>query len=96
MFERASEFIKSTLTLLEGHLDTASIEAVEHYLNHSEFEMAFEGLFLEIMQLKDTSSIDFQMAIEVGKDLRLNEESVFDHSFWNKFKKFIQQLPSPH
>ncbi len=46
-------FIKTTLKIVESKLNSKSIEMIEHYLNHDEYEMAFEILFIEIMKLEE-------------------------------------------
>jgi hypothetical protein len=86
--KKISEFIKSTLNQLDKTLDEESINSVNHYLDHNEYEMAFEGLFIEIMQLQSIPQIDLIKAREIAEDLNLNNESVFDFSFWNKFELF--------
>ena len=53
------------------------------------YEMAFEGLFIEIMQCKNPVSIDVKKSVAVAKSLQLDIESVFDANFWNHFKEFI-------
>ena len=86
------EYIKSFIQtlLLEVKLDRESIEAINHYLEHDEYEMAFEGLFIEIMKLEEVPKIDFVESMKVGRKLKLNEESIFDFEFWKKFETFIK------
>ena len=83
-------FIQTLLTKVQNDLQKDSIDSVTHYLEHDEFEMAFEGLFLELMSINDIPDIDFQKSKEVGEILKLNVESVFDFEFWNKFEKYIE------
>ena len=85
------EFIQFILKTVNSKLDKESIDSVNHYVDHDEYEMAFEGLFLEIMQLKEIPKIDWQKSKEVGELLKLNEESVFDFDFWNKFENYIKR-----
>lgn len=85
------EFIQFILKTVNLKLDKKSIDSVNHYVDHDEYEMAFEGLFLEIMQLKEILEIDWQKSKEVGKLLKLDEESVFDFDFWNKFEDYIKR-----
>ncbi len=82
------EFIKKTLEIVRRELNQESIEGVEHYLNHDEYEMAFEGLFIEIMKLKKLPELDMKESEEVALRLKLDEESIFDANFWDKFKTF--------
>lgn len=85
------EFIQSILKTVNSKLDKESIDSVNHYVDHDEYEMAFEGLFLEIMKLEEIPKIDMLKSKEVAELLKLNEESVFDFDFWNRFNDFIKR-----
>jgi hypothetical protein len=58
-------------------------------LTYGEYEMSFEGLFIEIMNLATIPPIDFTKALKVARLLKLDEESVFDSDFLIKFEKYI-------
>lgn len=65
-------------------------EAVEHYITHSEYEMAFEGLFLDLIEQKITlSKEEKQQALIFAKSLKLDAETVFSHTFWADFLSYI-------
>ena len=85
--------IKNTLLALIDmhghHLDQDSQDAVSHYITHEEYEMAFEGFFLEMINKKVNSS-KFLVYVDLGKNLGLDKESVFDGDFWNKFSIWIE------
>ncbi len=81
-------FIKDTLSLTTEYLDIESIEFIEHYLKYDEYEMAFEALFIEIIKMKHLPTIDFNKSLEIAMHLKLNEESIFEPDFWNKFEKY--------
>lgn len=89
-WEYIKEFIQSTLTIVQFELDQESIDSVNHYLENDEYEMAFEGLFLEIMKLERNLKIDLKKSKEIAELLKLNEESVFDFDFWKKFESYIK------
>jgi len=72
-------------------LDEDTVDAVRHYVIHDEYEMAFEGLFIEIMNLIKVPGIDFQKSREIALLLKLDKETVFDHNFWGKFDKYIRK-----
>lgn len=93
-FEVARLFITSVLKELEPFLNIESIDAVTHYLKHDEYEMAFEGLFLDIMHLNQYPDIDYKQARMIGEDLSLNKESVFDSDFWPRFITYIEKATS--
>lgn len=70
-------------------LDAETVEAVQHYLDHSEYEMAYEGLFIELIKLdQNPKNIDFSIYTDLGKKLKLDVESVFDSDFWKKYIKY--------
>ena len=79
-------------TLLDDHSDRLDCDSkawVQHYLDHSEYEMAFEGLFIELMKLDPKPmDINFRTFIELGKTLGLEKDSVLDADFWSKFMQF--------
>ncbi len=85
------DFIQSTLRSVQFNLDDDSVDAVTHYLDHDEYEMAFEGLFIEIIGLDIAPLIELKKSMEIGKLLKLNEESVFDIEFWDKLENFVKK-----
>lgn len=83
-WEEIIKFITETTTLVENELDSESLAAVKHYLDHSEYEMAFEGLFIEIMKLEKDIEIDFRKAVKLARVMRLDKESVFEPDFYKE------------
>lgn len=79
------------LKTVHSKLDKEAIDFVQHYIEHDEYEMAFEGLFIEIMKLEEIPKIDLFKSKEIGKSLKMNEESVFDFDFWNKFDNYVKE-----
>src|ERR1700743_1852002 len=79
-------YIRNTLNEVSSYIDDESNKHVLHYLNCSEYEMAFEGLFIEIM--KSNIQVDFNLATIVAKQLHLDKESVFNPLFWNEFENY--------
>jgi hypothetical protein len=73
--------------------DDETCEAIEHYIDHHEFEMAFEGLFIEIMKedkWRHNKSLSFYL--NLGIILSLDKESVFEVDFWSKLIKWSNKL----
>lgn len=68
-----------------GCLSQDTVEAVGHYINHDEYEMAFEGLCIDLM-LSSADSVDWAECLDVARELSLDKESVFDAEFWTKLK----------
>ncbi|MET3195190.1 hypothetical protein [Bacillus sp. OAE603] len=83
--ERLNEYIISS----EEVLDTEAIKEVRHYYNQGEYEMAFEGLLIELIQIrKYPKGFIFHDWKGLGEVYNLNNESVFDASIWSKFLKW--------
>ena len=76
----------------EEYLDQEAIDAVMHYYRHSEYEMALEGLMIEMIKMQKYPKND---KTDLVNDLvlyyHLNTESVFDYYFWEKFQKWISK-----
>ncbi|MEH7484890.1 hypothetical protein V7157_28240 [Neobacillus drentensis] len=67
-------------------LSIEGIKEVEHYFNHSEYEMAFEGLLIELTKLgMYPKGFNFLEWKALGERFNLDKESVFDESIWGKF-----------
>ena len=68
------------------------IRWIQHYLDHGEYSMAFEYLYLEIMER--TESVFF-LGTEKAKDIALffalddENECMVDPKFWSKFQYFL-------
>ncbi len=83
-------FIQSCLEKVKPKLENEAVKTIEHYIYHNENEMAFEGLFIEIMNLDSYPlGIDKEKSRAVALALKLNEESVFDYHFWGKFNQYL-------
>ena len=87
------KLLQGLLDRFSNELDNESVNAVQHYLDHSEYEMAFEGLFIELMKLGvllDKTSL--RTYVELGESLGLKEDSVFDSDFWTKFTGYYSNV----
>ena len=82
-WERLRQDVQSVLDEHGDSLPAESVEAVRHYLEHDEYEIAFEGLCLDLMTAK-SSGVDWTRCRELGRRLGLHEESVLDIDFWSK------------
>jgi hypothetical protein len=88
-FQIAEDYIIHVLSIVQSNLGIAAVKETIHFLTYGEYEMSFEGLFIEIMNLTTIPPIDFVEALKVARLLKLDEESVFDSDFWIKFEKYI-------
>lgn len=77
-----AEFIKTVRELIPCD----GLEGVAHYFEHDEFEMAYEGLVLELLKSgKYPDNFDYNQWKELAIYYNLDSESVFDGQFWRKF-----------
>ncbi|UOQ68987.1 hypothetical protein [Hymenobacter volaticus] len=82
-FNRVSDFITQTLAQVKAQLEEDTAGFVRHYLDHAEYEMVFEGLFIGIMKLPYRPAIDLATALTIASDLRLDQEAMYDAFFFN-------------
>lgn len=67
-------------------LDAESINEVWHFYNHDEYEMALEGLLIELTSAgKYPSNCDFNQLNELVIYYDLKNEAVFDVNIWEKY-----------
>lgn len=75
----------------EEYIDIESSEEVMHYYRHGEYEMALEGLLIEMMKInKHPKNFTLDSVNDLVLYYRLNIESVFDYYFNEKFERWIQ------
>lgn len=85
------KYVQCVLQSTAKSLDEETVQGVEHYLAHDEPEMAFEGLFLELIRQDIPVNIDSEFAKAVARKLKLDQESVFDTNFWPQFVNYVKQ-----
>lgn len=84
------QVLAELVVICESVLCKEAVSEVRHYIENNEPEIAFEGLFLELMQInKLPVGLNSKMCLELGLSLKLNEETVLSDSFWSKFVVFI-------
>ncbi|CUI04752.1 hypothetical protein [Massilia antarctica] len=75
-FAIAEKLIRQLLNENAAHLDAESKDFVRHYLDHDEYKMAFEGLFLELIATGTFhSSENLAVYVALGKALNLDSRS---------------------
>ncbi|MEQ6970951.1 hypothetical protein [Pectobacterium polaris] len=83
--------ISKLIDIYGKDLDEETINSVNHFLEHGEYEMAYEGMFIDLMSIGfNSDDIDVLHYIEIGIRLGLNEWSVFDFNFWNKLNSYLK------
>jgi hypothetical protein len=86
MIHNSEKQLEKLIIVAQTLVQSDGLEGVMHYLEHGEYEMSFEGLVIELMKLEVyPDGFNFSEWKELGLQFRLNEESVFDNDFWNKF-----------
>lgn len=87
-FVKIHQDIHNLLQDLRYLLDEESVSAIEHYLDHDEYEMAFEGLVIELLKLEYKPKVDVNEIIRIGRLLKLKEEPSFDPEIWVKLNSW--------
>ncbi|WP_417387115.1 hypothetical protein [Gimesia sp.] len=86
-----SEEVSGLITSCRGLFDKDELAGVDHYLNHNEPEMAFEGLIIELIQANRVPD-DFDIAQwkRVAQTAGLPAGGVFDENIWDKFCDWLE------
>lgn len=85
--------IQSEIDSNKGLIANEHLSWIQHYLDHDEYAMAFEYLYLEIMETDGSAfSLGEIKAKEIGLFLELDNEveCMIDSNFWPKFKEFLE------
>jgi hypothetical protein len=82
-FQTICRDINSLLQQYASLLTSDAIANVQHYVDHDEYEMAFEGLCLELLD-RDFEGVDWDKCRDIARALDLDQESFFDPSFWDR------------
>lgn len=62
------------------------LEEVTHYFEHCEFEMAFEGLLIELTNVgRYPKDFKYSEWLELAALYKLDKGFVFDEEIWRKF-----------
>jgi len=87
--ERVAQCLSDSRDVLGGD----AVKEAAHFLNHGEYEMAFEGLVLELIAVGlAPSSFDANAWVSLGRELGLEQESVLDGEFWQKFQTWKDRV----
>lgn len=86
------DVIQMTLDSNRVNLITDSIESTEHYLEHGEPEMAFEGLFFGMFLLEAPRLVrNKQEYLEIARKLKLDVEPNFRGDFYENLLLFFSR-----
>ncbi|MDP9807884.1 hypothetical protein J2W42_000722 [Rhizobium tibeticum] len=89
-FKAINEFVRSTMS--RADLDAESVEVIGLYLDNREYEMAFEGLFLELIKSGRSIKLNTSECMGMARQLKLDKETAFDYQLWSKFEAFLHDM----
>jgi hypothetical protein len=82
LYKEIGLYIKNS----KPYLDDEQINAILEYYNHGEYEMAFEGLLIELISInKYPNDFSFNNWLQVGKLCKIDTLASFDDTIWNRF-----------
>ena len=85
--ERVDQLIAESSDLISA----AGLAEVRHYVAHGEYEIALEGLVLELIQAGERPSpFDYARWSALIVELGLQEESALVGDFWERFQAWAQ------
>ncbi len=81
--------IKNIQSSCYAYLSTETIDAVTHYVDSDEYEMAAEGLLIDVMELEQLPD-DFKKedCLKLARLCNLDKEIVFCPDFWEQLNAF--------
>lgn len=89
-FKAIDQFVRRTMSRAE--LDAESLGIIGLYLDNREYEMAFEGLFLELIKSGKAIKLNTRECMGMARQLKLDKETVFDYQFWSKFEAYLHDM----
>lgn len=67
------------------YLDGEAMDEVMHFYNHGEYEMALEGVLIEMINIKKyPKRYQISDVINLCYYYKIDKESVFDSEIWDK------------
>ena len=90
---RVASDVQQLLDCTRDKLDQDSVDAVSGFLAVDEYEMALEGLLLDIMKAFPVPPVfvDWDRYQKLARTLQLDSDSVFDGYFWDRFSRYLTQ-----
>jgi len=89
----AKQEVEEMVTLAMTVLPSNELSEVQHFLDHDEYEMAFEGLIIQLSRhgaaLPNRQSREIR---DLAERLGLRAESVFAGNFWDIMNLWLRQV----
>nr|WP_299498406.1 hypothetical protein [uncultured Rhizobium sp.] len=85
-------YLQEEIDANKGIIPADGLRWVQHYLDHDEYSMAFEYLYLALMDIEGSRfTKGKQRAVEIALFLNLNDqnECMIDADFWQKFQNSL-------
>lgn len=90
-----SELYSAIIDLLNIYadiLDPDTYSEVMHYLEHGEYEMAYEGLFIDLIKANfQPQKIDMGYYLKICIKLKINNENIFNADFWEYLNNYLKK-----
>ena len=93
-WKKLVETLQSEINANSSVIPADRLSAIQPYLDHDEYGMAFEFLYLEIMERPNSHfTLGEARAREMALFFDLNDEDWcwVDHRFWPKFEDFLKR-----
>ena len=93
MSNNPNNILESYILASKEKISDDGLEEILHYYEHGEYEMSFEGLVIELMNVRNyPNNFDFidwkKLALYYG----LDKETVFEGDFWMKFMNWGEKF----
>lgn len=93
VFLRVVKVVNDLLHKEGFEIDQEARNSISHFLAYDEYEMAYEGLLIEMINSGYMPSRDeAEEYLKIGRALGLDKESVFDPQFWRKLESYLIRL----
>lgn len=90
-----SELYSAIIDLLNIYadiLDPDTYSEVMHYLEHGEYEMAYEGLFIDLIKANfQPQKIDMEYHLKICIKLKINNKNIFNADFWEYLNNYLKK-----
>lgn len=72
-------------------ISEAAFSDIYHYITHSEYEIAFEFLMLELMEV-GSSGLNGSDVLLIARSLGLDKDYHYDMAFWDKLTSYFKNI----
>lgn len=88
-FKEVAEFLRQKIEQYSSILPPEDLGKINNFLVHDEYEMAFEGLVLELLRLRaEPDEAERAEWLRHAESLGLKDDPTFDSDFWQKMQQW--------